>query len=466
MEIIKSRVSVYEIELDLEKWDKTQTDQVRGFHNALSTALTSIKEHKCMSGQVGGFLVEVRKGTNFAHVIEHVILELIHLSDSEKKVYTGWTRKKGNQCYIIHYSAPDFLTGRLAAILGVDLVKRLINDEPVDINYYIDLLKQPLKYFTQDSPLSESLAGFAEPISIIQEIDDVSTDDERIDFDAVMTDEQMSNVKSIIKKTRKHLNFIVEMWRKSFLEYSGNFGRSIIDKIELINIEKFIDLLVSGDFQGFFRGVKGASQVIGAYRIPINFAVHSIWLYKNKLLSFLIEEYQDDKKLLHRVINDFEVFYQIILRNVMEGFSRHKTGKGLENLDELKEFRELRERKECILIVDDDEMSRQAFRDILEYQGHRAILAEDGSKALGILREKGDEVSLVILDIFMPGMRGEKVYSSIMNLRPKTKVLISSGYPLDNETRDVFSSESVSFISKPFKMKDFIEKVQSLLDTV
>lgn len=465
MEIITSRVSVYEIELDLKKWDKTQTNQVPSFYNALSNAITSIKEHKCMSGLIGGFLVELRNGTNFAHVIEHVILELIHLADPEQKIYTGWTRKKSDQTYIIHYSAPDFLAGRLAAILGVDLVKRLINEERVDINYYIDLLKQPLKYFTQDNPLSASLADLSEPISIIQEIDNVSESDENLDSSVSMTDQQMSNVKSILTQIKKHLNFIVEVWRKSFLEYSGNFGRSIIDKIELINIEKFIDLLVSGDFQGFFRGVKGASQVIGAYRIPINFTVHSIWLYKNKLLNFLIEEFEDDKKFLHQVVNDFEVFYQVILQNVMEGFSTRATREGIENLGELKEFREIRERKGCILVVDDDEMSRRAFRDILEYQGHKTILAQDGAKALELLAEKDDEVSLIILDVFMPGMSGEEVYSRIKNIRPEAKVLISSGYPIDRETQGMFSQEPVSFIGKPFKVKDFLAKVQSLLDS-
>jgi len=163
MEIITSKVSVYEIELDLKQWDKIQTNQVPGFQNALSNAITSLKEHKCMTGQMGGFLSELRKGTNFAHVIEHVILELIHLADPEKQVYTGWTRKKDGQTYIIHYNAPDFLTGRLAAILSVDLIKRLIKGEQVGLNYYIDLLKRPLNYFTQDDRLSATLSGFAEP---------------------------------------------------------------------------------------------------------------------------------------------------------------------------------------------------------------------------------------------------------------------------------------------------------------
>lgn len=342
------------------------------------------------------------------------------------------------------------------------MVKRLINKEQVDINYYIDLLKQPLNYFTEDESLPTPLNDLSEPISIIQEIDNIPSIDDRLVSSVIMTDQQMSNVKSILTKIRKHLNFIVEMWRKSFLEYSGNLGKAIIDKIELINIEKFIDLLISGDFHRFFRGVKAASQVIGAYRIPTNFAVHSIWLYKNKLMSFLIEEYENDKEFLHKVVNDFEVFYQIILQNVMDGFSTRATEEGIENFGELKEFREIKERRGCILVVGDDEMSRRAFRDILEYQVHRTILANDGVKALELLAEKGDEVSLVILDMFMPGMSGEEVYSSIKSLRPGTKVIISSRYPMDRETQEMFSQEPVSFIGKPFKVKEFIAKIESL----
>ena len=150
VEIISSRVSVYEIELDLDTWEKADTSQVPEFHDTLQDTISSLYNHKCMPGEEGGFLSEVEKGTNFAHVIEHVLLELIHLADPEKEIYSGWTRKTGGNKYVIHYSAPDFLTGRIAAILSIDLVKRLIQGEKPDMDKCINILREPVNYFTHE----------------------------------------------------------------------------------------------------------------------------------------------------------------------------------------------------------------------------------------------------------------------------------------------------------------------------
>ncbi len=464
MEIVTSKVSVYEVELDLKRWDKIDSSQVPSFYAGLSESIPSVKEHKCMSGKAGGFLAELRKGTNFAHVIEHVLLELISLADPEKQVYTGWTREKGDHQYVIHYGAPDFLTGRLAAILGVDIVKRLINEESIDLEHYIGLLKQPSKYFTQDARVSENLLNMSEPASVIQELE--SSPVERREAAPVpqLSDEQRANIQVILKEVKKHVRHIVELWSKSFLEYSGNFGRAIIDKIELINVDRFMPSLLAGDFDGFFRGVKNVCYVISSYRIPMHFLTHSIWLYKNHLMGYIIEEHKDEKEFLHQAVQDFEDFYQIILQNVSVGFETSPPAGSAAHLRELKEFRELKESKELILAVDDDEITRRAFRDILEYHGYRTILARDGNQALEILREKGTEITLVILDLFMPGMDGREVYSRIKERYPTINILVSSGYPIDNETGDMLTRDLVCFISKPFKVEEFLVKVQSLLE--
>lgn len=36
---------------------------------------------------------ELRKGTNFPHILEHVILELQYLADPEGRINSGWTRQ-------------------------------------------------------------------------------------------------------------------------------------------------------------------------------------------------------------------------------------------------------------------------------------------------------------------------------------------------------------------------------------
>ncbi|MCP4686190.1 MAG: response regulator [bacterium] len=463
MEIVTSKVSVYEVELDLRSWDSIDSTQVPGFCRALSDTIISLKEHKCMSGQAGGFLNELHKGTNFAHVIEHVLLELIHLADPDKQVYTGWTREKEDRTYVIHYSAPDFLTGRLAAILGVDLVKRLIQGDRVDVNHYIELLKEPSRYFTREDSQETSLV---EPASAIPEIEQASqAAGLSMTSDASLSADQESTISEILADTGRHLSYVSELWRASFLEYAGNFGRAIIDKIELLNIDNFKSLLIQGDFQRFFRGIRNISHVVASYHIPVHFVIHSIWLYKNSLLGFVIEEHKEDREMLHRAVLSFENFFQVVLKNVSSGYSSEEPERSIKQLTELRQFRELKASRGLILAVDDDEITRRAFRDLLEYHGYRTILAEDGNQALEILSDKGDEIQLVILDLFMPGMAGRDVYTKMKELFPDLRILISSGYPIDSETDDLFSRESVAFISKPFKVEEFLDRVQSLLDS-
>ncbi|MCG6537624.1 MAG: hypothetical protein L7F78_23650 [Syntrophales bacterium LBB04] len=170
LESVRSKVPVYEIELDLTDWKVKLSTEVPNFAAAILELLPSLKEHICMSGEPGGFCQELRKGTNFAHVIEHIILELIHLANSEKQYFTGWTRQLDKrEVYIVHYDAPDFLTGRLAAILSIDLVKRLIKGETPSIDNYVELLKDPHSYFT-DGDTERPAAD--EPLSVIQGLDE------------------------------------------------------------------------------------------------------------------------------------------------------------------------------------------------------------------------------------------------------------------------------------------------------
>ena len=458
MEIITSKVSVYEVEVDLKQWEKVDSNQVPGFYQALSQTIESIKEHKCMSGEPGGFLTELRNGTNFAHVIEHVILELIHLVDPQKEIYSGWTREKGDSIYVIHYGAPDFLTGRLAAILAVDLVKQLIEGKHVDLNHYLKLLKDPVKYYTADERLSAKAHGFVEPVSVIEEIEGGSRSETETRPSLILSDSQIENLKAMLTGARDHLPKIDQLWRKSFIEYCGNFGWAIVDKIELVNIDKFMDFIAAGDFRSFFRGVRNVSHLLKSYRIPIHFVIHSIWLYKNSLFDFAVAEQKHDKHLLHRAIQDVEDFYQVIYQHASEGYSAQPLP---ESVRYLNRFKEVSRGKIRVLVVDDDEMARTVFRDVLEYHGYQTVLAENGEQAIEILSDPRSDIALIVLDLLMPGLSGKDVYEATRKMHPSMNVVVSSGYPIDSDLHKLFTGENVSFVSKPFSLEEFLAKIRS-----
>lgn len=62
--------------LDLEDLRDTDSLAIPGFAERLLVTLPGLAEHHCSPGRPGGFVERLRRGTYFAHIVEHVALEL------------------------------------------------------------------------------------------------------------------------------------------------------------------------------------------------------------------------------------------------------------------------------------------------------------------------------------------------------------------------------------------------------
>jgi PAS domain S-box-containing protein len=114
-----------------------------------------------------------------------------------------------------------------------------------------------------------------------------------------------------------------------------------------------------------------------------------------------------------------------------------------------------------VLLVDDDELIREAVAPMLEMLGHEVTVAPGGPQALGLL-EEGLEVDLVILDMNMPDMSGAEVLPRILDLCPDMPVLMATGYS-DYEIAPLLKDRpSVSSIRKPFSLKEIQSKIGAL----
>jgi CheY-like chemotaxis protein len=79
-----------------------------------------------------------------------------------------------------------------------------------------------------------------------------------------------------------------------------------------------------------------------------------------------------------------------------------------------------------ILIVDDDPLVRDSVVGIIEAQGFRVFTAGSAVEAMGILAR--EDVDLLFTDIVMPGQDGIELAREAKKLRPKLRVLFSTGY--------------------------------------
>jgi two-component system, cell cycle sensor histidine kinase and response regulator CckA len=116
-----------------------------------------------------------------------------------------------------------------------------------------------------------------------------------------------------------------------------------------------------------------------------------------------------------------------------------------------------------ILLVDDEDSIRSVGKRILEQLGYEILLAENGSRALEIYQAHGDRVSLVILDMIMPGMGGRETYLQLQEINPRVKVLLSSGYSLNDEAQEIMTQGAQGFIQKPYRLDALSRKIAELL---
>ena len=116
-----------------------------------------------------------------------------------------------------------------------------------------------------------------------------------------------------------------------------------------------------------------------------------------------------------------------------------------------------------VLLIDDEEVVREIGSDMLKTMGMKCLTAANGSEGIELFKQRASEISLVILDIEMPGISGEKVFQVLRELRPDVKILIASGYGRDYLESEVFKSKIDHFMPKPFKTEQLSYQVNRLL---
>lgn len=116
-----------------------------------------------------------------------------------------------------------------------------------------------------------------------------------------------------------------------------------------------------------------------------------------------------------------------------------------------------------ILVVDDETLVGRTVKATLEHHGYKVMLAGSGPEGIELFRSKASEISLVLLDMNMPGMGGEDAFEHLKKIRPDVRVIVSSGY---NEAVAIerFGDYSVAgFIQKPYTSRQLAEKVKRVL---
>jgi CheY-like chemotaxis protein len=119
---------------------------------------------------------------------------------------------------------------------------------------------------------------------------------------------------------------------------------------------------------------------------------------------------------------------------------------------------------ETILLVDDEEMVTAVGQEMLEYLGYKVIVALSGQKAISIVKDRGEEINLVILDMIMPEMGGAETFEVLHKMHPQLPVLLCSGYSLDGKASEIMARGCDGFIQKPFDLDILSQRLRDILE--
>lgn len=119
---------------------------------------------------------------------------------------------------------------------------------------------------------------------------------------------------------------------------------------------------------------------------------------------------------------------------------------------------------ETILLVDDEELIRNWGSEVLGDAGYTVLGAANGEAALRIYQEDRGIIDLVILDLVMPGMGGKQCLENLLKIDPEAKVLITSGYLIDQQTMEFLEQRAIGIVKKPFNVSELLRAVRGVLD--
>ena len=116
-----------------------------------------------------------------------------------------------------------------------------------------------------------------------------------------------------------------------------------------------------------------------------------------------------------------------------------------------------------IMIVEDEETVRNSVDKILRKLGYKVTICKDGYEAIDVYKEKWEDIDLVMLDMIMPEVDGYQTFQELSQINPDLRVLLCSGYILNNNAQKIVDSEKHGFIQKPYRISALAREISNLI---
>lgn len=119
-------------------------------------------------------------------------------------------------------------------------------------------------------------------------------------------------------------------------------------------------------------------------------------------------------------------------------------------------------KRENMLVVEDEDIMREALVDYFSDGGHTVDNASDGEKALA--KFKLEDYNVMIIDLRLPGRDGLSILEEIRQKNPKAKVIIITAYPSVETEEEAMRRGATEYLQKPFELSYLETLIKQALD--
>lgn len=115
-----------------------------------------------------------------------------------------------------------------------------------------------------------------------------------------------------------------------------------------------------------------------------------------------------------------------------------------------------------ILVVEDDEISLEFLKELLEPYKVKLLFADNGKKAIDICRENAT-VALVLMDVQLPIMNGRESMKEIKKIHPDLPVVAQTAFAMSGDKERYLREGFDAYISKPINVRELIGIIEKFL---
>ena len=116
-----------------------------------------------------------------------------------------------------------------------------------------------------------------------------------------------------------------------------------------------------------------------------------------------------------------------------------------------------------VMVVEDNEPSRDALSRRLERRGYRVLLAADGQQAVDLAHES--QPDLILMDLGLPIIDGWEATKRLKGdgATRHIPIIVLSAHAMTNDRELALAAGGDEFDSKPVRFQQLLEKIESLL---